>query len=303
MFSFAAMDFETATAQRSSACSIGLAIVRDGQLTETFSSLIRPPEGKVSPRHAAIHGITDKDLAGAPSMKDVWATVQPMLEGLPIVCHNAQFDIRVLISSLGVHGCQPGSFHSLCTYELAKHVLPGLENHKLPMLAGLFGIPLDHHDPVSDAVACATLAPILLRILNVTDIQEVLTHWLESPGPSPDAYEDDDEEFSSVAAGVPQAGGEPFVFHGMNMVFTGEMQAMSREKAEQLAASLGATIGKSVSRQTQYVVVGDRLFEAYQRTGHATGKLSKAVKLIEGGSMLMIISETEFVSALKAGQP
>ena len=42
MKDFAAIDFETANNQRSSVCSVGIVIVRDGEITDTFYSLINP---------------------------------------------------------------------------------------------------------------------------------------------------------------------------------------------------------------------------------------------------------------------
>ncbi len=40
---FVAIDFETANYDRSSACAVGLAIVRDGRVVQTLKTLIRPP--------------------------------------------------------------------------------------------------------------------------------------------------------------------------------------------------------------------------------------------------------------------
>lgn len=42
MENFAAIDFETANEQRTSVCSVGVVIVRDGEFTDSFYSLIRP---------------------------------------------------------------------------------------------------------------------------------------------------------------------------------------------------------------------------------------------------------------------
>lgn len=41
MRDFAAIDFETANNERSSVCSIGIVVVRDGEIVETFYSLIQ----------------------------------------------------------------------------------------------------------------------------------------------------------------------------------------------------------------------------------------------------------------------
>ena len=42
MKDFVAIDFETANSERSSVCSIGIVIVRDGVITDSFYSTIQP---------------------------------------------------------------------------------------------------------------------------------------------------------------------------------------------------------------------------------------------------------------------
>ena len=42
MENFAAIDFETANEQRTSVCSVGVVIVRDGEIVDNYYSLIRP---------------------------------------------------------------------------------------------------------------------------------------------------------------------------------------------------------------------------------------------------------------------
>ena len=42
MKNFAAIDFETANQQRTSVCSVGIVIVRDGEIVDSYYSLIRP---------------------------------------------------------------------------------------------------------------------------------------------------------------------------------------------------------------------------------------------------------------------
>ena len=45
MKDFAAIDFETANNERSSVCSVGIVIVRNGEIVDTFYSLIQPERG------------------------------------------------------------------------------------------------------------------------------------------------------------------------------------------------------------------------------------------------------------------
>ena len=42
MKDFAAIDFETANGKRSSVCSVGIVVVRDGKVADRFYRLIRP---------------------------------------------------------------------------------------------------------------------------------------------------------------------------------------------------------------------------------------------------------------------
>ena len=42
MRDFAAIDFETANNERTSVCSVGVVIVRNGEIVDTFYSLIQP---------------------------------------------------------------------------------------------------------------------------------------------------------------------------------------------------------------------------------------------------------------------
>lgn len=42
MKDFAAIDFETANQQRTSVCSVGIVIVRDGEIADSYYSLNKP---------------------------------------------------------------------------------------------------------------------------------------------------------------------------------------------------------------------------------------------------------------------
>ena len=62
-----------------------------------------------------------------------------------------------LAGSLGIGGLPIPAFHALCSVKLARVAWPQLERHKLDHVAAHFGIPLNHHDALSDARACAEI--------------------------------------------------------------------------------------------------------------------------------------------------
>lgn len=66
MNSFAAIDFETANQYPTSVCSVGEAVVRDGEITDKFYSLIRPEPEFYTYWNTQVHGICSGGHAECP---------------------------------------------------------------------------------------------------------------------------------------------------------------------------------------------------------------------------------------------
>ena len=154
---FTAIDFETANERRASACAVGVVRVRNGQIVEAYQTLLRPRELRVDWRNFQVHGIAETDLHEAPTIADAWADLLPYLHRQPVVAHNSAFDVSVLEHTLRDHHLPIPAFHCLCSVKLAKAAWPHLERHRLNHVAAHFGIPLNHHDALSDARACAEI--------------------------------------------------------------------------------------------------------------------------------------------------
>ena len=92
MRDFAAIDFETANNERTSVCSVGVVIVRDGKIVDTFYSLIQPEPNYYNFWCTQVHGLTRRDTEEAPVFPVVWKQIEPLIEGLPLVAHNKAFD-------------------------------------------------------------------------------------------------------------------------------------------------------------------------------------------------------------------
>jgi DNA polymerase-3 subunit epsilon len=154
---FSAIDFETANERRDSACAVGVVRVRGGQIVDAYATLLRPRVLRMDWRNQQVHGISAAELHDAPSLADVWPLLLPYLHQQPVAAHNSAFDVSVLEYSCRDFGLPIPAFHALCSVKLAKLCWPHFERHKLDHVAGQFGIPLSHHDALSDARACAEI--------------------------------------------------------------------------------------------------------------------------------------------------
>lgn len=165
MDSFIAIDVETANGNRSSICAIGAVKVRGGMVSDSRYALVRPEPDWYARACTRVHGLCDNDTWDAPSFGTIWKQWQPLLEGLPLVAHNAPFDAGCIREACRVYGIEPPEEPFLCTLQAARRNVPkGMcASRSLDSLCEFFGIPLEnHHNAMDDAMACAKLAIILL---------------------------------------------------------------------------------------------------------------------------------------------
>ena len=152
---FLAIDFETATSRRDSACAIGLAAGCDGRVVLSRTYLIRPP----SPRFtfSDLHGLTWRDVHDAPSFAELWPTLRAWIDSTAfLAAHNAPFDRSVLHACCARYRLRPSRAPFICTVQLARAQW-GIRPTKLPDVCRRLRIPLRHHDAGADAMACARI--------------------------------------------------------------------------------------------------------------------------------------------------
>ena len=154
---FAAIDFETATAARDSACSVAVVEVVEGKLCDSYYTLIQPPENKYNPFNVKIHGITREDTRYAPDFAKIWPELKEHLEGKVVVAHNAPFDMGVLGACLMRAGLPVPKFSYCDTVAISRRVWPELENHKLNTVGSFLEIDFKHHNALDDARTCADI--------------------------------------------------------------------------------------------------------------------------------------------------
>ncbi|WP_280745814.1 MULTISPECIES: 3'-5' exonuclease [unclassified Parabacteroides] len=157
--SFATIDFETANQELSSICSVGVVVVRDGIVADTFYSLIHPEPDYYLHWNSQVHGLTAEDTLHSPVFPKVWKEIEEIIEGLPLIAHNKAFDENCLKAVFKTYCMDYPDYDFHCTLQASRRLFKNLPNHKLHTVAEYCGFNLEnHHHALADAEACAAIA-------------------------------------------------------------------------------------------------------------------------------------------------
>lgn len=178
---FIAIDFETANQQLSSVCSVGVVMVRQGQVADRYYSLIQPEPNYFSYFCQQVHGLSQTDTDSAPVFPQVWQEVEQRiasvffpneqdlddemdrryrLAAIPLVAHNAGFDEGCIKAVFKVYQMDYPDYLFYDTLAAARRQFGrSLPNHQLQTVASACGYDLlQHHHALADAEACAAIA-------------------------------------------------------------------------------------------------------------------------------------------------
>lgn len=154
---FCAIDFETANfSQRDSACAIGIVRVENREVVGEECFLIQPPSlDRFENTHR--HGITKADVENEPLFPEIWEKVFPLTRGISFfAAHNAPWDQGVLYTLVKLYSLAIPEVPFKCTVQVARKRW-NIRPTTLPDVCKHLGIPLRHHDPLSDAHAAAAI--------------------------------------------------------------------------------------------------------------------------------------------------
>ncbi len=174
MIDFCAIDFETATFERNSACELGICVVENGEVKQTKTWLIKPPSYPYfSPRNIAVHGITSDEVKDAPTFEEMWHEAEELMYGSLMIAHNASFDAGVLRSCLDHYGFFRPKMNYLCSISIAKKSWKHLPKYGLKSLADHHQLSFNHHRAGDDAEVCAKIALLAFDQMMVTRTDEI----------------------------------------------------------------------------------------------------------------------------------
>jgi len=120
-----------------------------------LDSLVNPGM-PIPPQSTAVHGITDRMVAGAPDFAGGWPPLADMMKGMIVVGHSIGFDLAILKAECDRCGLPWKTPPALDTALLYSALYPKEKDIGLESLAARFGVEIEgRHTALGDALVTA----------------------------------------------------------------------------------------------------------------------------------------------------
>ena len=165
------IDFETTGLDPQAGAEIveiGALRIRGDKLTgDTFQTLINIE--KPMPKSAsAVHGITDKDLKGKPTLEKVWPEFLSFIGNRMLIAHNAEFDLGFVKKAIERFPHQSLTNHCIDTLQVSRQLFSYEKGHSLDAISKRFGLRYtgtDRHRSMGDCHLTAQVFSEFLKVL------------------------------------------------------------------------------------------------------------------------------------------
>lgn len=161
---------------------IGITFIENDTISDTLTIDIKPPVA-ISQTITQLTGITNSQVACAPTFEEVSDYIATVLDGCVFVAHNSVFDYNLLAVEYERLNQELVEMICVDTLELAKIILPTQTLYGLKTLTNQYGITLEnHHHAGEDSHATALLFLALTQDINRLSAStcEKIFHLLQS---------------------------------------------------------------------------------------------------------------------------
>ncbi len=254
---------------------------------ERFQTLVKP-ENEIDEYISELTGITNELVADAPHIKDVLPSLIDFLSDWIIVGHNVNFDINFVYDNCLEHMNSYFKNDFVDTMRLSRKIVPALKHHRLEDLVKYFNIETEGaHRSAYDCTATIYCLEKLKAVAVDTygDVGSALYEFTKGSKKSYADFKDLHATTNYIDVDNP--------FFERNVVFTGTLEKMVRKDAAQLVVNLGGFAQNSITKKTDYLVLGNNDYCQAIKDGKSN-KQKKAEALILSGSDLKIIPESVF---------
>jgi DNA polymerase-3 subunit epsilon len=274
---FVAIDVETANADMSSICQIGLVYFKEGVMCEEWKSYV-DPEDFFDGINISIHGIDESTVQGAPQLPEIADILYRFLDDKITVCHT-HFDRVSIRKAFDKYGIRHPENIWLDSARVARRAWKEFAwgGYGLCSICEKLEYKFKHHDALEDAKAAGY---IMLTAMQQSCLD--LEGWLNRVN-QPISGQVIKQKLDVNPEGP---------LYGEIIVFTGALE-LRRAEAADMAAKIGCQVESVVTQKTTILVVGNQ--DIKKLAGHEkSSKHRKAEVLILNGQQIRIIGESDF---------
>ncbi|MFL2095550.1 exonuclease domain-containing protein [Marinilactibacillus psychrotolerans] len=262
--------------------------ISNDQVVERFSSLIKS-EYSIDSFITELTGITNDMVKKAPEGKEVLTKFLEFVNDDVVVGYNVHFDVNFLYDNILEVLDQHFSNTIVDVMRIAKKVIKDTKNYKLQTVAAYYNVSSETmHRGEADCLTCFKCFLNLKQdILNQNGTFEEfikLSKYIRNKITSKD-IKTEKLEFDTEHP-----------FYNKECVFTGTLSQMIRKEAMQIVADLGGVNRDSVTKKTNYLILGDTDYSKVK--DGKSSKHKKAEKYKLEGQEIEVISEMVFYDLL-----
>lgn len=239
---FVAIDVETANADMSSICQIGLVYFKEGVLCEEWKSYV-DPEDFFDGINISIHGIDESTVQGAPQLPEIADILYRFLDDKITVCHT-HFDRVSIRKAFNKYGIRHPENIWLDSARVARRAWKEFAwgGYGLCNICEKLEYKFKHHDALEDAKAAGY---IMLTAMQQSCLD--LEGWLKRVN----------QPISGQVIKQKRDVNPEGPLYGEVIVFTGALE-LRRAEAADMAAKIGCQFESVVTQKTTILVVGNQ---------------------------------------------
>ncbi len=250
--------------------------VRNNQIVDKFQSFVKP-EKEIDEFITELTGITDDMVENAPKIDEIIDEYYSFISNDIIIGHNVNFDINFLYDKKEIKN------DFIDTLRIAKRCVKDIKNHKLNTLTHYFNInnENEHRALIDCNITYELLNNLKLIAKDNPNLLDNSKYHLKASDitRNTEIVDEDNPFFEKV------------------VVFTGALERFARKDAMQIVANLGGINGDSVTKKTNYLVLGNN--DYIKTKEEKSKKRIAAEKAILDGQDIEIISEKTFYEMIE----
>lgn len=262
---YISLDIETTGLSREDKITQVSAVkVINDKITDTFDSYVNIGDSSIPIHISYLTNISEQLLKDAPLFSEVSENLLSFIEDLPIIGHNiTTFDLPFLARN----GLDLKHRLAVDTVGYSQTAPLDIPNRKLETLKDYYGIENQSHNSLNDALATIEIYTNLKK--NDFERRELNTVY-------------------------------PQILANKKIAYTGTFSNFSRTSIERKITLLGGQVSNSVTKKTDYLVVGTQIAKNLKDGIHSSKEL-KCLAYIDDGLPIQMLNENEFINLIQEG--